>query len=345
MRTLPKVSPSMLDALLWFYEHGNWDHVRTGTSVALLDRKLVAHERRGQSPSLITDDGVAVLLAHGRLVHKVDDTVRSRATDEVGTVTEVHSTYIVTTIGTGGVAAYLPVSQLPAVRTETSSVELAEVVPDAAEVTEAPQRELSDLERLYTDHVLVKLMTQMPGENVRRRRAELLLQLPAEADRVAAVAQAADASKTVGGPDLAVALAEILVKHPNWRPVSCGGRYLPCQFDDGSTDYGVWDTEAEAWVEIGAAGITRWSSFQYANADAVSMSALSGQGVAQKPYAMSVVRPGDQIEGQDVTFGSRKRGHVVQVSGPIKSPDCGGYRYHIRAEDGRRHVVFAERWI
>lgn len=343
IRTLPKVSPSMLDGLLWFYEHGTWDGVRTGTSVALLERRLVSHTRQGIKPDVMEDDGVAVLLANGRLAHEVGDTVReARENGAVGTVTEVHPTYIVTTVGAGGVAAYLPVSKRPAIWTETNSVDLAEVaevVPDAA-----PQRELNGLEQLYTDQALVKLMTQMPGENVRRRRAELLLQLPTEAERTAAVAQAYDASTQLGGPDLVVALADVLLKHPSWRPVSCGGRYLPCRFDD-STDYGVWDTEAEMWVEIGGAGITRWSSFEYANQDALELSGLTGQGVAQKPYAMSVVRPGDVISGRCVTMGSTEQGHVAHVIGPIKSPDCGGYRYRIRSADGRTHVVYAERWI
>lgn len=124
----------MLDALLWFYETGNWDQVRIGTTCALIDRKLVAHSRRGHRPDLIEDDGVAVLLAHGRLIHAVGDQVRARHTGNVGTVTEVHPTYIATTIGNGGSAAYLPVSKLPAVWTETATpeeVELAQAAPDA----------------------------------------------------------------------------------------------------------------------------------------------------------------------------------------------------------------------
>jgi hypothetical protein len=348
MRTLPQVSPAMLDGLLWFYENRNWNEVRTGTSAALVGRKLVGHSRIGIKPDLIEDDGVAVLLAHGRLVHEVGDTVREARRDGVvGTVTEVHPNHIVTTVGAGGVAAYLPVSKLPAVWRETTDeetgAELAEVVPDSADAPQAAQ--LSGLEQLHTDRALVRLMQSAPGENVRRRRAELLLQLPTPAERVKAVAQAHDASTQLGGPDLAVALSDIVATHPSWRPVSCGGRYLPCRFDDGSPDYGVWDTEAEVWLEIGGAGVTRWSSFEYANADAVKMSGLAEQVLAQTSYAMSVVRPGDRIEGTCVTYGTTKRGVVVGVTGPVRSPDCGGYRYRIRDEDGRRPIVFAQRWI
>jgi len=351
MRTLPQVSPAMLDGLLWFYEHGNWDHVRTGTSAALVGRKLVGHSRIGIAPDRIEDDGVAVLLAHGRLVHEVGDTVREARRDGVvGTVTEVHPNHIVTTVGAGGVAAYLPVSKLPAVWRETAEptdemdgAEQPETTPDAAEGVREP--ELSGLEQLHTDLALIKLMGSMPGENVRRLRAELLLQLPTPADRVKAVAQAHDASTQLGGPDLATALADIVAVHPAWRPVSCGGRYLPCQLDDGTTEWGVYDTEAGAFVELGRRGVGRWQAFEYAAENAISMSALAEQVLAQKAWGMSVVRPGDRIEGRCVTNNTAVQGAVVGVHGPVRSPDCGGYRYLVRTTEGRRHIVFAERWI
>lgn len=350
MSTLPKVSSSMLDGLLWFYEHGNWDHVRTGTSAALVDRKLVGHSRLGISPDRIEDEGVAVLLANGRLAHSVNDLVRERRSGAVCTVTEIHSGYIVTTLGQGGVAAYLPVSKLPAVWTETATPEQAELA-EAEHVPNQDTRpvELNGLEQIHTDHKLITMMFVALGENVRLRRAELLLQLPTEAARVAAMAQAHDASTQLGGPDLNVALSDIVAVHPDWRPVSCGGRYLPCRFDDGSREYGVWDTETKSWVELGGAGEGRWSSFDCAAENALSMSALAERVLAQKPWDVSVVRVGDQIEGTCVTYGTTVRGTVVGVHGPVRSPDCGGYRYLVRTDHytdhSRRHIVFAQRWI
>lgn len=346
MLTLPKVSPTMLDGLLWFYETGGWERVRTGTSAALVERKLVGHSETGRRPDLITDDGVAVLLANGRLAHSVNDLVRDRRSGAVCTVTEIHSGYIVTTLGQGGVAAYLPVSKLPAVWTETATPEQAELA-EAEHVPNEDARpvELNGLEQLYTDSKLITTMFIVLGENARLRRSELLLQLPTEASRVAAVAQAHDASKQLGGPDLAVALSDIVAVHPDWRPVSCGGRYLPCRFDDSSREYGVWDTEKKSWVEIGGAGVTRWSSFEFADANAVSMSGLAERVLAQRPWSVSVVRVGDRIEGRCVTNNTAVVGTVVGVHGPIRSPDCGGYRYLVRTDDGRRHTVFAQRWV
>lgn len=359
MHTLPKVSPAMLDGLLWFYETGNWNEVRTGTSAALVGRNLVGHTKIGRNPDLIKDDGVAVLLANGRLRHEAGDTVREARSGNIGTVTEVHPTYIVTTIGQGGPAAYLPVSKLPAVWATTGDSEPAEDTQDTSDsgasdsgaTAEVPRaRELNGLEALHTDRALIGLMLSVPGENVRRKRAELLLQLPTPAARIQAVEQAHHASTQLGGPDLVVALADVVAIHPDWRPVSCGGRYLPCPFSDGSGEWGVYDTDEsrrheDAWVEIGGAGVARWSSFAYAAENAVSMSGLAAQVLAQKPWDMSVVRPGDRIEGKDVSVGGRVQGTVVGVVGPVRSPDCGGYRYLVRTETGRRHIVFAERWV
>ena len=359
MRTLPKVSNTMLDGLLWFYEHGNWEHVRTGTSAALVERKLVGHTRTGISPDRIEDDGVAVLLAHGRLTHSVNDLVRERRSGAVCTVTEIHSGYIVTTLGQGGVAAYLPVSKLPAVWTDTATPEQAELaeaehVPNALpEVTEPmldAQPQLNGLEALYTDQQLVTMMRGVPLKNVRRQRAELLLQLPTPADRVAAMQQAHDTSCQVGGPDLVDALARVVEKHPRWRPVACGSRYLPCEMRPGQ--WGVIDIEEDTpggidWVtdEQGRAALV-WPSFEDANEAAAQLLAndRNGEpvGVAQKGWDPSVVRVGDRIKGTCVTYGSAEEGAVVTVVGPNRE-DCGGYRYLIRDEEtGRRHTVFAE---
>lgn len=351
-RPLPKVSPRMLDALLWFYETGNWDGVGTGTRVALVDRKLVGHTRRGIKPDLIEDEGVAVLLAHGRLVHAVGDLVRERRSGAVCTVTGIHSGYIATDLGQGGVAAYLPVSKLPAVWADTTTpqqAELAEATPEALPDGRIPAQD-NGLEALYTDQQLITMMRGVPLKNTRRRRAELLLQLPTPADRVEAMQQAHDGSCQVGGPDLVDALARVVEKHPRWRPVACGSRYLPCEMRPGQ--WGVIDIAEDVpggidWVtdEQGRAPLS-WSSFEDARSAAAQLLAndRNGEpvGVAQQGWETSVVRVGDRISGMCVTYGGTQQGAVVAVVGPNRE-DCGGYRYLIHDEEtGRRHTVFAE---
>lgn len=55
------LSAAMIEGLTHFHRHGNWGRVTCGTRVALLDRKLVGHSRRGIEPDLITETGFAVL--------------------------------------------------------------------------------------------------------------------------------------------------------------------------------------------------------------------------------------------------------------------------------------------
>lgn len=73
--------------------------------------------------------------------------------------------------------------------------------------------------------------------------------------------------------------------------------------------------------------------------------------IMQKSWTESVVNVGDRITGQDVTMGVQREGLVTSVVGPIRTPDCGGYRYHIitneRYSNGSQltAVVYAERFI
>jgi hypothetical protein len=74
--------------------------------------------------------------------------------------------------------------------------------------------------------------------------------------------------------------------------------------------------------------------------------------IVQKSYAESVVKIGDRITGTDVTMGgSPKEGVVTDVIGPIRVPDCGGYRYKISTDETYStggpvtRIVYAERLV
>jgi hypothetical protein len=74
--------------------------------------------------------------------------------------------------------------------------------------------------------------------------------------------------------------------------------------------------------------------------------------IAQALWAPSVVAVGDRIVGQDVTSGLHVEGVVVEVVGPIRTPDCGGYRYRVDSGDvspvtgePMTRIVYAERWV
>lgn len=68
-----KLSPAMTKGLIHFRRTGNWDGVRTGTVVALLDRGLVTHSRQGISPDVITDWGIDALVRLGELSYVSDE--------------------------------------------------------------------------------------------------------------------------------------------------------------------------------------------------------------------------------------------------------------------------------
>lgn len=74
-------------------------------------------------------------------------------------------------------------------------------------------------------------------------------------------------------------------------------------------------------------------------------------GINQTPYAPSVIIVGDRIIGTDVTMGSQREGWVTTIVGPIRTPDCGGYRYHILTDQfyasGKQltAVVYAEKLV
>lgn len=360
MRTLPKVSPAMLDALLWFYETGNWDHIRVGTSAALVERKLVGHSRRGIKPDQITDDGVAVLLAEGRLTHEVGDTVRERRAEGlVGTVTEVHPNHIVTTVGAGGCAAYLPVSKFPAVWARTHEDDHgADLAADVAQLADSGDDDHTTpgfVPEGYMDDLSLIINLDLDARNPRRRRAELLLQVPApyrfKLSTVAARDYLGDSDQIVSS------LGRLVARHEQWRPVPVLARYIPCQIGQ-SEQWGVLDrshpldTGTPVWAADANHSELRWDSFDGAAAEARRLNATvpgatlhtAGDAVVQTPYKGSEVHIGDVISGRCVTYNSERTGTVVCVIGPIKSPDCGGYRYRIRSEDGRTYTVFAERF-
>lgn len=65
------------------------------------------------------------------------------------------------------------------------------------------------------------------------------------------------------------------------------------------------------------------------------------RGIAQAPWKPSVVQVGDRISGTCVTMGSKREGKVLTICGPLRE-DCGGYRYEIATDDGRKAIVFGE---
>lgn len=73
--------------------------------------------------------------------------------------------------------------------------------------------------------------------------------------------------------------------------------------------------------------------------------------VNQKPWTPSVLNIGDRITGEDVTYGCKREGVIVRVVGPVRTPDCGGYRYWIETDERYATggivtaVVFAERRV
>lgn len=77
----------------------------------------------------------------------------------------------------------------------------------------------------------------------------------------------------------------------------------------------------------------------------------AGSGIAQTAWQPSVVQVGDQITGRCVTMGTQYTGTVAEVFGPIKSPDCGGYRYKL-VGTGQFYgggnpiepIIYAETW-
>ncbi len=201
----------------------------------------------------------------------------------------------------------------------------------------------------YDDHSLIAQLRDC-GTASWRKRAELYLQLPAPYRFDVAVA--ADLAHTGDPEDIVAALAKLVYEHPQWRPVACGARYVPCQvgttetwgvidLHDGDKAGGIdWVTDDEGHAAL------RWDSFEDAATAAAQLTdnERNGQpvGIAQPPWKASVVRPGDRIKGTCVTYGTPEAGAVIQVIGPIRTPDCGGYRYLIRDDEGREHTVFAE---
>lgn len=76
-----------------------------------------------------------------------------------------------------------------------------------------------------------------------------------------------------------------------------------------------------------------------------------GTSIAQTGWAPSVVSVGARITGRCVTNGTSYTGTVAEVVGPIRTPDCGGYRYRL-TDTGQHYAlggpiqptVYAERW-
>lgn len=56
-----KLTPPMIQALVHFYCQGTWGDTHVGTTVALLDRKLVGHARPNIRPDVLTSLGREVL--------------------------------------------------------------------------------------------------------------------------------------------------------------------------------------------------------------------------------------------------------------------------------------------
>ncbi len=74
-------------------------------------------------------------------------------------------------------------------------------------------------------------------------------------------------------------------------------------------------------------------------------------GIVQQAWKPSVVMVGDRITGTCVSVGGQYTGTVAEVFGPIRSPDCGGYRYKLTDTgqfygDGNpvEPFVFASAW-
>jgi len=201
----------------------------------------------------------------------------------------------------------------------------------------------------YSDQRLIASL-RLPGNSTRRQRAELLLQLPLAARWDVAVA--AGREHLTGDPQTLIdAIAEAVRTHPQWRPVACGARYLPCQV--GITDeWGVMDRhtgedlDIADWAADERGPLPRWDNFAEAAGVAEQMinNDRHGQsiGITQTLWKPSVVRVGDRVQGTCVTYGTAQAGAVLTVVGPIPSPDCGGYRYRIRDDEQQEHIVFAE---
>lgn len=73
--------------------------------------------------------------------------------------------------------------------------------------------------------------------------------------------------------------------------------------------------------------------------------------ITQKAWKPSVIDLDDWITGRCVTMNSTYTGRVVEIIGPIRTPDCGGYRYklvdtgHFYATGGPiEPTVYAETW-
>lgn len=56
---------------------------------------------------------------------------------------------------------------------------------------------------------------------------------------------------------------------------------------------------------------------------------MTGKIIVQQLWESSMVTVGDRISGECVTSGRTYTGTVADVHGPIRSPDCGGYRYRL----------------
>lgn len=73
--------------------------------------------------------------------------------------------------------------------------------------------------------------------------------------------------------------------------------------------------------------------------------------IIQEAWKASVVEVGERIVGTCVTSGRSYTGLVAAVVGPIRTPDCGGYRYQL-TDTGETYAggnpaeptVYAEAW-
>jgi hypothetical protein len=206
-----------------------------------------------------------------------------------------------------------------------------------------------------TDERLIGWLLAYKTSWVRHRRAEQFLQIPAAVRWDALLA----AQGTLTQPDadaLVDALTNVISTHPNRRPVPCGSRFLPCQIGDGKTElYGIVDMWADVargrrgWITGSDTRPMQWLTFEAAAVEAVQLTkdALGHNpiGIAQQTWQPSIVRIGDRISGTCVSIGSERVGHVTRISGPIRTPDCGGYRYEIITDAGRKAVVFAQYFV
>lgn len=66
--------------------------------------------------------------------------------------------------------------------------------------------------------------------------------------------------------------------------------------------------------------------------------------IMQQAWKPSIVTTGERIQGRDVTSNTQREGIVTEIHGPIRTPDCGGYRYTIRDDEGRTHIVYGLCW-